>query len=77
MADGATFRPKRTKLGQRDRCTVGVHGLAFVVGQGREEEVNNQPNRKENRDKYTLGPVSPNRVFNQTKESKKGYLNYL
>ena len=35
-----------TKLGQRDRCTVGVHGLAFVVGQGRRRRANNQPNRK-------------------------------
>ena len=63
-----------TKLGQEDLCTVGVQCLALVVGRGRKELPNNQPNRRENGDKYALGALAHNRAFNSAKEAKKGYL---
>ena len=56
-----------TKLGQEDLCTVGVQCLALVVGQGRKRRLNNQPNRKENRDKYTFGACAHNKVYNPNK----------
>ena len=61
-----------TKLGQEDLCTVGVQCLALVVGQGRKELPNNQPNGRRNRDKYALGAKAHDRANNQDKGVKEG-----